>query len=80
MLDVKSAVKVATEYLSSLVPAAQQTRLEEVELTEDGAYWLITLSYYAEGGIPFESRSYKLLKVDRQTGDVVAMKIRTLQQ
>ena len=80
MIDVKTAVKVAADYLSSLV-SAYNTRLEEVELTEDGDYWLITLSYDTKPSpLPFELRSYKQLKLNRQTGDVLAMKIRTLQQ
>jgi len=82
MIDVKKAVQKAGEYLLSLYPnAAGAIQLEEVELTEDDKYWLITLSFpdlsirrinksWRTG------RTYKTLKVKANTGTVVAMKIR----
>jgi hypothetical protein len=49
MIEVKQAVEQAIQYLRNLPVAADsipaQVTLEEVELTEDDRYWLITLSY-----------------------------------
>ena len=63
-------------------------RLEEVELSDDGALWHITLSFLAE--VPPEerrglqelgiskpvARQYKILSVSSSTGEVHSMKIR----
>lgn len=48
-IDVKAAVSVAIGYLKFLQDTIsnklQNVRLEEVELSEDKRYWLITLGY-----------------------------------
>lgn len=49
MLDVKEAVGKAFEYFATLYPGFSSVQLEEVELTEDADYWLITLSYPSPG-------------------------------
>ena len=65
--------------------------LEEVEMSKDGKFWLVTLGFYrpskkpASGlqvlrqiqGVTHE-RKYKLFKVDAATGKVSSMKIRTV--
>lgn len=78
MIDVKEAAKTASEYLTGLYSLASwdDVRLEEVELTEDEKYWLITLSYSDKKLIP--RREYKVFKIDAETGKVQAMKIRTV--
>jgi hypothetical protein len=83
MLDVKEAAQRASEYFASLFPQelVSKARLEEVELTEDGQYWLITLGYPTdEPGMfvfgvakPWE---YKQFRIEAATGKVVSMKIR----
>jgi hypothetical protein len=83
MIDVKQAVKIAYDYLTSLYPEARSVELEEVELTEDERYWLITLGYTALGGsIPsafaLREKKYKTLKTDAESGRVVSMKMRLL--
>ena len=77
MIDVKEAVNNAVNFLKHL-PAATvvDERLEEVELTEDESYWLITLSY-RDSHLTTE-RSYKKFKIDAQTGQVQSMKIRSV--
>lgn len=46
----------------------------------DSSYWLITLSYLPAKSNPLipgeQQRQYKIFKIDAETGDLVAMKIR----
>ena len=80
MLDVKAAAEKASEYFGTLFSKelAANSRLEEVELSEDGKYWLITLSYPASAlQAIFGSdarREYKQFKIDIASGSVVSMK------
>ncbi|QLE55465.1 hypothetical protein [Nostoc sp. TCL26-01] len=88
-IDVKTAVKAAYEYIISIQDmlgnSLNDLRLEEVELSPDQQFWLITLGFdVSEKSQPsplFNSsvttkRVYKLFKVDSFTGKVEAMKIR----
>jgi hypothetical protein len=89
MTDVKSAVRIAIQYLQEFhefIPA-HSIRLEETEYDDNG-YWLITLSTLSPedpSGILapprfFPSkRIYKQFRIDAETGEVKAMKVRTLQ-
>jgi hypothetical protein len=47
MIDVKEAVKIATEYLKQLYEPAQlhDILLEEVVLSDDERYWYVTLGF-----------------------------------
>jgi hypothetical protein len=87
MLDVRHAVKTATEFFSQVFQNGYQNlRLEEVELSEDEHYWYITLGYdlpsQHEGGAlslaigPRPTREYKTIKVDASSGNVLSVKIR----
>lgn len=97
MIDIKTAVNAAYEYIKSLQEMMGSSlgdlRLEEVELSEDKSFWLITLGFNIpkkppksrlEDLIPMSlastsvlyEREYKLFKVNSQTGEVEAMKIR----
>ena len=84
MLDVKEAAHRASEYFGTLFPQdlASQARLEEVELSDDGQYWLITLGYPVDNaGLLFsmaKPREYKQFKIEAATGKVVSMKIRNV--
>jgi hypothetical protein len=75
-LNVKGAVAIAMDYVRSLedILPAEQLRLEETILQE-GGHWLITLSFKTPG--TFDERSYKVLEVDPQQKEVLAMRIRT---
>jgi hypothetical protein len=89
MIDVKEAARIAAEYFAGLYDASTYSdlQLEEVALTDDEKYWLITLSYgYGEptevskllnlpGGRP---RKFKQFKLDAETGKVQSMTIREL--
>ena len=87
MIDVKEAARSAAEYFAGLFPdqGYSEVLLEEVELSEDEKYWLITLSYALPrpGGEGFAAliprqRRYKQFKIDAQTGKVQAMTIRNV--
>ena len=66
--------------------------LEEVETSDDGTQWLITLGFYLPSKKPASSldevfrqvkgttyeKKYKLFKVDAATGEVGSMKIRNV--
>jgi hypothetical protein len=93
MLDVKEAAHRASEYFAGLYgdQSVSNVQLEEVELTDDGQYWLITLSYplfpprMALAGNPelpinlALKRKYKVFKIDAKTGEVKSMKIRNVE-
>jgi hypothetical protein len=47
-IDVKEAVRKAVAYLLKLYPklgTGANVMLEEIEESEDGSYWLVTLGY-----------------------------------
>ena len=85
-VDARGAARAAAEYFRELYPTTRAFSLEEVDLSEDGKHWLVTLSFE----IPADSRTsnnvallfgppktnYKVFKVNVRTGDVVSMKIR----
>lgn len=85
MIDVKQAAQSASNFIAGLYSneTISDVMLEEVELSEDEMYWLITLSFpspsssshpiFGGGG-----RRYKIFKVDADTGEVLSMKIREL--
>ncbi|OCR01902.1 hypothetical protein BCD67_05305 [Oscillatoriales cyanobacterium USR001] len=89
-IDVRAAVSAAENYLTSLQDkiglTIQDLRLEEVELSEDKTYWLITIGFnrltdtannpLGLPTIPHHEREYKIFKIDAETGEVKSMKIR----
>jgi len=84
MINVKEATDKAKEHLLAFFPDAEQVQLEEVELSEDKAYWLITLSYeglsssVASSMLVGKSLLYKIFKLDAKQGEVISMKIRDI--
>ena len=84
MINVREATDKAREHLVSFFPDAEKVQLEEVELTDDKAYWFITLSYegishsVASSLLVGKSVRYKLFKIDAETGEVISMKIRDI--
>ncbi len=84
MINVKEATAKAKEYLNTFFPEAERVQLEEVELTDDKAYWFITLSYegvsnsVASSLLVGKSVRYKLFKLDAESGEVISMKIRDI--
>jgi hypothetical protein len=92
IIDVKKAVSAARNYLQSLEieigAPLKDLLLEEVELTDDREFWLITLGFNHQVQLPEnplginlsprEERKYKIIKVNAETGEVKSMKIREL--
>ncbi len=85
MIDVKEAVKIATEYIQTLFAERQipELRLEEVELSPDNQFWEVTLSFvvreptaYLSLGDAARTREYKVFRINAETGQVQSMKIR----
>ena len=94
MIDVKEAAKVAHDYTRELykdygVGEVDPITLEEVELTDDERFWLITLGMYRSAlptpTSPIETfvsalakreRVYKIVKIHSSSGKVQSMKIR----
>lgn len=89
-VDVKEAVEKAKSALESLFSSegAHSIRLEEVIL-DDNRNWVITLSYLRSvhipednsplsvlGGVISGKRAYKVVTLDKETGDVKSIKIR----
>lgn len=89
MIDVKEATQLAVSYFEDLYgeDTYSNVLLEEVERDEkDGnPYWLITIGFTdhtPEAGPlgPLESsRRYKRFRIDAETGEVVSMKIRSVE-
>lgn len=87
-INIQVATQNATSYLHSLEPyiggQITDVRLEEVELSEDDKFWFVTLGFDRPIETPFAlvknqtHREYKQFKIDAATGDVKAMKIRTV--
>ena len=90
VIDVRRAVQSARDYIQDiqdlLESPLENLRLEEIELSEDEQYWLVTLGYDIEkqnnlpmllASKPQElSREYKLFQINSDSGKVEAMKIR----
>jgi hypothetical protein len=88
-VDVHQAVKAAIAFFkeSFSVMPVNHTQLEEVDMTEDGKLWLITLGYDDPAISPTPSsldiftrprplRKYKVVHVDANTGKAIAIKNR----
>lgn len=90
MINVKQAVRAAADYLDMLYeeqPLAD-VRLEEVEKTSDRQNWLVTWSFSrteSPAGNAFQAlagpqtrRVYKVVEIEGDSGEPVAMRIREL--
>ncbi len=88
MIEIKQAVSIAKEfikYLSTELGELKELTLEEISQTEDGDYWLVTLGFsrpkplehalWATNGM---ERVYKTIRIDRSSGEPVAMQIRAV--
>lgn len=90
-IDVHKAVKAAIGFFhkSFAHEKTEHLQLEEVELSEDGRFWLITVGYDdpAVSSLaelvraspllrPRPLRKYKVVRVDAKSGKAVAVKIR----
>ncbi|HYW09458.1 MAG TPA: hypothetical protein VE913_21030 [Longimicrobium sp.] len=85
MINVKEAVQAAVSFVEGLYGRRENIELtvEEVEVTEDDQYWLITLGFVQNANALLATtigarRDYKLFKVNAVTGEVTSMKIRSI--
>lgn len=84
IIDMRAAASAAQSYVQSiqdLLGTPENLRLEEVELSQDGKTWKITLGFDRSGKVDLfggltSHREYKLFEVDALSGQVRAMKIR----
>ncbi len=77
-MDVKQATQIASNHLNNLYDGQfiSNVLLEEIELTEDEEFWLITISFQPPGEIISSRRRYKTFKIDATTGELQSMKMR----
>jgi len=83
-IDVKKAVAIATQYFHELIEYQYaDLELEEVELSEDGKFWFVTLGFTRMAGAGLlgamlqpPARAYKVIKINAATGEPEAMKMR----
>jgi len=84
MINVKEATDKAKEYLVNFYPEAENVLLEEVELTADKSYWMVTLSFegitssVASSLLVGKSVLYKIFRIEAETGEVISMRIRDI--
>lgn len=78
IIDAKEATNNAVQYLKRLIPNITNIILEEVELTDDEQFWLITLSYneLSTGIQNMFGKTIKIFKIRKDNGEVMAMRIR----
>lgn len=87
IIDVKEAINIARDHLLFLYDQKDLPGLllEEVELTEDEKYWMVTFGFdvnreYAQAFerviMPKTTREYKIITIQASTGKVLSMKIR----
>lgn len=92
MIDVKEAVNEAVQSTSRFYEGHElkDLLLEEVEMSEDGKYWLITIGFDMPHSNQSKNvlmivlnehkyiRKYKIFKIDSKSGKVLSMKIREI--
>lgn len=91
MISIQDAVKAARDFAEVLYSEGElkQLRVEEIESSEDGKHWLVTLGWVEPatrqiGGfagltnatIEPLPRVYKVFTIDAETGRVLSMKMR----
>jgi hypothetical protein len=86
-IPAREAVRAASAYYRDITGSTQPVTLEEIELTEDGRFWLVTLGMVvpalntnplANLMIPQSEVSYKVFRIDARTGKVKSMKLREI--
>jgi len=77
-LTAKDAAEVAAKYLAELKDMNRlDISIEEIELSSDEMYWLITLGHPRSFFGP--AKEYKVIKVDAETAEVLSMKMRIVE-
>ena len=84
MIDAKTAALKARNYLVEIVGIQpENATIEEVEVNETDNIVLITLGYWVSMQqfpmvMPTKQKEYKVFIVDRDSGEVLSMKIRSV--
>ena len=80
MVDGKQVVAKAMEYVKAVYDSSQvvDLMLDEVERSEDGKHWFVTLGFTPREAGGTHERTFKVLKIVAETGEVLSMKIRKL--
>lgn len=85
MIDLKQASENALAFVEKIYPENGDFQVEEIETTEDGKYWLITIGMYdfkdvkgTLAALVTKPRKYKSVQIDKENGDVISMKIRKI--
>jgi len=96
MIEVKQAVAAAFDATKEFYSGQELIgiQLEEIEKSEDGKYWFITLGFFVPDATPpanssklldvaiFQGkkyeRKYKVYKIDANNAEVISMKIREI--
>ncbi len=86
VVDFKEAAQKALSHFRDVMQDAayQNICVEEIEKSEDGQFWFVTIGYDAptnDSSYALSStvRRYKVFKVDILTEEVVSMKVRNLE-
>lgn len=70
-------VKIAYEYMLSVVGSSMISNPRVEELEKDNDFWIVVLSYESIGQFPFENKKeYKEFKIKSDDGTVAYMKIK----
>ena len=84
-ISAKDAALKAKQYYQDVTDNYGDVQLEEIELSEEGKTWLITLGLYESSEVPYllskglsKTVSYKIFTIDAYSGDVISMKIRPI--
>jgi hypothetical protein len=79
VIDVREAVLIAKRYLADLYNARiEDMNLEEIEIDGSDSHWLITISFFTQDKQSVVIRKeFKILKIEKSSGNVIGMKIRT---
>ena len=81
-VGMKDAVSAAMKYFRELFPNVSNLMLEEIEQSEDGKYWFVTLGYDSnrrKGPLDFgQARTYKTFSIDSASGKLKSVKIRSV--
>ena len=83
MISVKEAVEIALRFADEVLAQDKllDPRLEEIELSEGGDFWHVTVSFVRAPSKLVEMleanvREYKVFTIDSDSGQVQSMKIR----
>ena len=82
MIDAREATRISREYFDAMYDGTSmgEVLLEEIELVEDGKFWLITYGFdrnptSGTSSIGPGDRKHKAVKLDAESGQMISMKI-----